>query len=101
MSLLAFMKISCKALLETIKLLPRLEEYVKWKENMSLVNVWHNDGSNVSTLEKKTLKIYHLLEDLNYEILRIYADVWKKFRKKVLIGVRRTWCINRYQTSPD
>ena len=32
---------------------------------MLLVSVWHNDGSNVSTLEKKTLKIYHVLEDLN------------------------------------
>ena len=53
-------------------LLPRLEECVKWKEKLSLVSVWSNDGSNISTLEKKTLKIYHALEDLNYEILRIY-----------------------------
>ena len=52
--------------------------YVKWKEKVSLVSVWHN----VSTLEKKTLKIYHVLEDLNYcGILRIYAEFWKKIRK--------------------
>ena len=29
-----------------------------------------NDGSNVSSLEKKTLKIYHVQEVLNYGILR-------------------------------
>ena len=29
-----------------------------------VVSVWHNDGSNVSTLEKKTVKIYHVLEDI-------------------------------------
>ena len=51
---------------------PRLEEYVKWNENVSLVSVWHNDGS---TPEKKTLKIYHILEELNYGIFRIYAKV--------------------------
>ena len=45
---------------------------MKWKEKVSLVSVWHNDGSNVSTLEKKTLKVYHILEDLNYGTLRIY-----------------------------
>ena len=38
------------------------------------MSVWHNDGFNVSTMEKKTLKIYHVLEDLNYEILRIDAE---------------------------
>ena len=54
-----------------MKLLPRLEEYVKWEEKLSLVIVWQNDGSNVSTLEKKTLKIYHILEGLNYGILNI------------------------------
>ena len=37
------------------------------------MSMWHNDGSNVSTLVKKTLKIDHALEDLNYEILRIDA----------------------------
>ena len=47
-----------------IKLLPRLEEYVKWKEKLSLMSLWHNDGSNIATLEKKTLKIYQVLEDL-------------------------------------
>ena len=56
-----------------IKLLLRLEEYVKWKEKVSLVSVWHNYGSNVSTLENKTLKIYHILKDLNYGILRTYV----------------------------
>ena len=25
----------------------RLEEYVKWKEKVLLVSVWHNDGSNI------------------------------------------------------
>ena len=43
-----------------------------------LVSIWHNDGSNVSTLEKKMLRIYHILEDLNYGILRIYAEFWNK-----------------------
>ena len=36
-------------------LLPRVEEYVKWKE-VSLVSVWHNNDSNALTLEKKTVK---------------------------------------------
>ena len=27
------------------------------------VNVWHNNNSNISTLEKKTLKIYSVLEE--------------------------------------
>ena len=56
------------------------------KEKVSLVSVCHDDGSNVSTLEKKTLKIYSVLEDLNYGILRIHAEFWKKIRKKVLVG---------------
>ena len=74
-----------------IKLLPRLEEYVKWNEKVSLVSVWHNDGSNVSTVEKKTLNIYYVLEDLNnYGILRIiYAEFWKKIRKNELIGFQK------------
>ena len=66
-----------------VKLLPRLEEYVKWKVKVSLVSVRHNDGSNVSILEKKTLNIYHILEDINCGIFTIYA----KFRKKILIKV--------------
>ena len=40
---------------------------------MALVGVWHNDGSNVSKLEKDTLKIYHVPGDQNNGILRIYA----------------------------
>ena len=69
----------------SIKLLPRLEEYVKWKE-MSLVSGWHNDGSKVSTLEKKTLKIFHVPEDLDYGILRAYMqNVGRKSAK----GTRR------------
>ena len=43
--------------------------------------VWNNGDSKISTLEKKTLKIYHVLEDLNYGILGIYAEFWKKIRK--------------------
>ena len=31
---------------------------------------------------RKTLKIYHVLEDLNYGILRMYAEFWKKIYKK-------------------
>ena len=54
-----------------IKLLTRVEEYVKWKEKVSLVSVWHNDDYSDSTLEKEIVKIYHVLEDLNYGILRI------------------------------
>ena len=49
---------------------------------MSLVSLWHNDDANVSTLEKKTLKIYHVLKDLKYGILRIFEEFWKKNRKK-------------------
>ena len=74
-----------------IKLLPQLEEYVKWKEKVLLVSVWHNDGSNVSILEKKTLKIYHVLEDLNYGILRMYTEFWKNFRQKVLVGCQKNF----------
>ena len=37
-------------------------------------------------MEKRTLNICHVLEDLNYGILRIYAEFWKKIRKKVLVG---------------
>ena len=65
-----------------IKLLVWLKEYVKSKEKVSLNSAWHNDGSNFSTLVKKTLKIYHVLKDLNYGILKIYAEFWKKIRKK-------------------
>ena len=59
------------------------------KEKVSLVSVCHDDGSNVSTLEKKTLKTYHVLEDLNYAILRLYAEFWKKIRKNVVVGRQR------------
>ena len=31
---------------------------------------------------RKTLNIYHVLEDLNYGIFGIYAEFWKKIRKK-------------------
>ena len=60
----------------------RLEEYVKWKEKLSLVSVCHNDGSDISTLEKKNTNGYHILEDLNFGVLRIYAEFWKKSHKK-------------------
>ena len=63
---------------------------------MSLVSVWHNDGSNVSTLEKKIIEIYHVLEDLNYGILRIYEGegvigisgslIWSKTPMKVIFN---------------
>ena len=36
-----------------IKLLPWLEEYVKWKEKISLVTMWQNDGFNFPTLDRK------------------------------------------------
>ena len=49
----------------------------------------HNYGSNISTLEKKTLKIYLIQEDLNYGISRTYAEFWKKIRKKVLVGCQK------------
>ena len=52
-------------------------------------------------LEKKTLKIYHVQEGLNYGIFRIYAKFCKKIRKKVLVDCQKTWCIKRYHTSPD
>ena len=53
------------------------------------MSVWHNNGSNISTLDKETLKIFHILEDINYEILRTYAEFWKKIRQKVLIGSQK------------
>ena len=57
----------------------------------SLVSMWHNDGPNVSTLEKDTLKIYHVLEDLNYGIVRTYAEFWKKIRRKILVGCQKNF----------
>ena len=46
------------------------------------MSMWHNDGSNISTVEKKTLKIYHVLEDLNYGIFRIYCRVLEENLQK-------------------
>ena len=46
-----------------IKLLPRLEEYVEWKEMLSM-SVCHNDCSNVSTLEKKTHGTFNMAMSL-------------------------------------
>ena len=71
------------------KLLPWLEEYVRWKKKLSLVSMWHNYGSNVSSLGKKTLENHHFLVNLNYELLRIYAEFWKKIRKKILVGCQK------------
>ena len=84
---------------------------------VSLVCMWHNNGSNVSMLEKmlekKTLKIYHILEELNYGIFRIYAKVWKEICKKVLIGchknlmhkkvpyIARVWHLENYTEAVD
>ena len=53
---------------------------------MPLVSMWHNNGSNVSTLDKKNTKDLLVLKDLNYGILRIYAEFWKKICKNVLVG---------------
>ena len=72
-----------------IKLLLRLEEYVKWMEKVSLVCMWQNDGPNVSTLEKETLNIYHVMEDLNYGILRIYMQSLEENTQKVSIGYQK------------
>ena len=47
------------------------------------MSVWHSDGSNVSTLEKKTLKNYQVLEDLNDGILRIYAVIRLLVHQKI------------------
>ena len=41
-----------------------------------------NDSSSVSTLEKNTLNIYHVLEELNEGILRLCEDFERKFAKK-------------------
>ena len=38
------------------------------------MSVWHNNNSNVSTLKKKTLKIYDVLEYLNYGILKVLEE---------------------------
>ena len=40
---------------------------------------------------RKTLKIYHVLEDLNYGIFRIYEEFWKKIskKKKVHVGCQK------------
>ena len=48
----------------------------------------------VSTLEKKTLKIYHIVEDLNYRILRISAEFRKRIRRNVL--VKYSWKLISY-----
>ena len=61
------------------------------KEKVPLVNMWHNNGSNVSTLENKNTKDLLILEDLNYGILRIYAEFWKKISKKVHIGHQKNF----------
>ena len=53
------------------------------------MSVWNNDGFNISTMVKNILKVYHILEDLNYEILRIYAMFWKKIHKNVLLGCQK------------
>ena len=29
------------------------------------------------------------MEDLKYEILRIYAEIWNELRKKVLVGCQK------------
>ena len=36
-------------------------------------------------MEKKTQKSYDVQEDVNYGILRIYAEFWKKTRKKIFV----------------
>ena len=46
------------------------------------MSVWHDDGYNVSTLEKKTIKIYHVLEDLNYGIWEYTRSFGRKSAKK-------------------
>ena len=53
------------------------------------MSVWHNDDSNVLTLEKKTLKTCHVLEDLNYEILSIGRRVLEENPQKSLVGYRK------------
>ena len=57
------------------------------------MSVWHNDGSNDPTLENKTLKIYNVLEDLNYGLLkymqsfeRIYAKRTPRLSEELLIS---------------
>ena len=57
---------------------------MKWKEKVLLVSVWHNDGRSCPTL-----KTSHVLGHLNYGILRIYSEYWKKNRKKVLVGCQK------------
>ena len=48
------------------------------------MSVWHNDGSKVSTLENKTLKIYHALDDLNklWDIENIRRGLEENPKKK-------------------
>ena len=41
-------------------------------------------------IEEEITKICHILEDLNYGILRIYAEVWKKIRKKAFVSYQKT-----------
>ena len=52
------------------------------------MSVWHNDGPNDSTLEKKNTKDYVILEDLNYG-LKLYAEFWKKIHKKIITGCQK------------
>ena len=52
------------------------------------MRMWHSDGSNVSTLEKKTLKIYHVPEYL-WDIENIRRILEENLQKKVLVGCQK------------
>ena len=58
----------------------------KMKVKVSLVSVWHNDRSKVSTLEKKTPKIYHVLENL----IMVYWEYMQSFERKSAKETRPT-----------
>ena len=61
---------------------------------MSLVSVWHNDGSNVSTLEKKTLKLRRGSEEYVKWKEMSLESVWHNDSSNVSTLEKKTLKIN-------
>ena len=78
-----------------IKLLPRREENMKCVIRERVAQRLFPRFN-----KSKTLKIYHVLENLNYGILRIYEEFWEKVHERELVGCKNLEC-KRYHTLPD
>ena len=74
---------------------------MNWKEKVSLVSVWHNDSSSVSTLEKKTLKICHVLENLNHWDIENIRRGFEENPRIVLVGSQKNLVHQKHHTSPE